>query len=131
MIEGESLNLTMNATGNPPQIHYKWILPETANPAKIRTEGPFISIRNAGRQDRGNYTILAWNGHGNFNTTVTIYIDVLYPPRYIIFRQTLTCLLAVRCLYPKRPFTTPKKHGIDTLKANATSRIERLLESTN
>ena len=85
VIEGESLNLTMNATGNPPQIHYKWILPQSANPAKIRTEGPFISIKDAGRQDRGNYTILAWNGHGNFNTTVTIYIDVLYPPRYTFY----------------------------------------------
>ena len=83
VVEGQSLNVTLNATGNPPQIEYKWNFPPKASASnlRIRAEGPQLIITNAQRSDRGNYTILAWNGHGNFNTTVVIFIDVLYAPR--------------------------------------------------
>ena len=83
VVEGQSLNVSLNATGNPPQIEFKWNLPPktsgTSN--RIHVEGPQMIITKAKRSDRGNYTVLAWNGHGNFNTTVVIFIDVQYAPR--------------------------------------------------
>lgn len=82
VVEGETLNVTLKATGNPPQIKYKWILPRPSE-ARIQTEGPFLLLAKAQRLDRGNYSILAWNGHGNFNTTVNIFVDVLYAPRSV------------------------------------------------
>ena len=82
VVEGDTLNVTLKATGNPPQIKYKWILPRPSE-ARIQTEGPFLLLTKAQRSDRGNYSILAWNGHGNFNTTVTIFVDVLFAPRSV------------------------------------------------
>lgn len=79
VLEGQSVNVTLNATGNPPQIEYKWQLPSQA--MNVRLEGPQLTIGKAQRSHRGNYTIQAWNGHGNFNTTVTIFVDVQYAPR--------------------------------------------------
>ena len=85
VVEGQSLNVTLNATGNPPQIEFKWNFP-AKTPAssianRIHVDGAQLIITNAQRSDRGNYTILASNGHGNFNTTVVIFIDVQYAPR--------------------------------------------------
>ena len=82
VVEGESLNITLNATGNPPQIEYKWSFPMVANKAKIHTEASKLTLAKTQRSERGNYTILAWNGHGDFNTTVTLFVDVLFAPRY-------------------------------------------------
>ena len=81
VIEGETLNISLKASGNPPQIKYKWRLPKTASKARAHTDGPELLLTNAQRMDRGNYSILAWNGHGNFNTSFEIYIDVLFAPR--------------------------------------------------
>ena len=81
VIEGETLNISLKASGNPPQIKYKWRLPLTASKVRAHTEGSELLLTNSQRMDRGNYSILAWNGHGNFNTTLHVFIDVLFPPR--------------------------------------------------
>ena len=81
VIEGETLNISLNASGNPPQIKYKWRLPQMASKTRVSTEGSDLLLMNAQRSERGNYSILAWNGHGNFNTSFHVYIDVLYPPK--------------------------------------------------
>ncbi len=92
--EGETRNVSMKAEGNPPQISYKWGFPPEAvarSPSfydRIHTSGPLLWLSNTQRTDRGNYTVLAWNGHGNFNTTASIFIDVLYPPRSVKLLQS-------------------------------------------
>jgi hypothetical protein len=80
VLEGQSFNISLNASGNPPQIEYKWSLP-VANSLEIRAEGPRLRLSKARRSFRGNYTVRAWNGYGNFNTTVTIFVDIQYAPR--------------------------------------------------
>jgi hypothetical protein len=30
VVEGETKNISVHAEGNPPQIHYSWTFPETA-----------------------------------------------------------------------------------------------------
>ena len=52
-----------------------------ASKTRVSTEGSDLLLMNAQRSERGNYSILAWNGHGNFNTSFHVYIDVLYPPK--------------------------------------------------
>ena len=86
VIEGETLNISLKTSGNPPQIKYKWKLPSTSSTHRVRTEGPKLILKNAQRMDRGNYSILAWNGHGNFNTTLHVFVDVRFPPRYVFLK---------------------------------------------
>ena len=49
VVEGESLNITLNATGNPPQIKYKWSYPSMVNKAKIHTDRYQLTLTNAQR----------------------------------------------------------------------------------
>ena len=92
VIEGETLNISLKTSGNPPQIKYKWKLPSTSSTHRVRTEGPKLILKNAQRMDRGNYSILAWNGHGNFNTTLHVFVDVRFPPRYAFLKWIIQLL---------------------------------------
>ena len=94
MIEGETLNISLKTSGNPPQIKYKWNLPSTSSTRRVWAEGPKLILKNAQRMDRGNYSILAWNGHGNFNTTLHVFVDVRFPPRYV-FLKCITTYLSI------------------------------------
>ena len=97
MIEGETRNITLEAYGNPPQIHYAWSLPPNITDAckdetqikiksknsqscRIKVSSSMLTIRNAKRTDSGEFSVQASNAHGDFNTMVTVHVDVLYPP---------------------------------------------------
>ena len=99
VIEGETRNITLEAYGNPPQIHYAWSYPSTVtdackdegrtknpkyqgkgNPCRIKASSSVLTIRNAKRTDSGDYSVQASNAHGDFNTLVVVHLDVLYPP---------------------------------------------------
>ena len=98
VIEGESKNITLEAFGNPPQIHYAWSYPSTVTqeackdekkhniikgrngPCRIKASSSVLTIRNAKRTDSGDYSVQASNAHGDFNTLATIHLNVLYPP---------------------------------------------------
>ena len=98
MIEGESKNITLEAFGNPPQIHYAWSYPSSVTqeackdekkhniikgrngPCRIKASSSVLTIRNAKRTDSGDYSVQASNAHGDFNSLATIHLNVLYPP---------------------------------------------------
>ena len=98
VIEGESKNITLEAFGNPPQIHYAWSYPSTVSqeackdekkhninkgrngPCRIKASSSVLTIRDAKRSDSGDYKVHASNAHGDFNTLATIHLNVLYPP---------------------------------------------------
>ena len=96
MIEGETRNITLEAYGNPPQIHYAWSLPPNItdackdvtqmkiktkhSPCRIKVSSSMLTIRNAKRTDSGEFSVQASNAHGDFNTMVTVHVVVLYPP---------------------------------------------------
>ena len=99
MIEGETRNITLEAYGNPPQIQYAWSYPSTVtdvckdgskikntkylgkgNTCRIKASSSILTIKNAKRTDSGDYAVQAWNAHGDFSTSVTVRLDVLYPP---------------------------------------------------
>jgi hypothetical protein len=39
-----------------------------------------LTIHNARRSDAGIYNLTAWNGHGDFTSSLSVQIDILYPP---------------------------------------------------
>ena len=99
MIEGETRNITLEAYGNPPQIQYAWSYPSTVtgsckdgsiikaqkyrgkvDACRIKASGSILTIKNSERTDSGDYSVQAWNAHGDFSTSVTVHLDVLYPP---------------------------------------------------
>ena len=100
VIEGDTRNISLEAYGNPPQIHYAWSYPSTVtdackdernikntkyhgkeSPCRIKASSSVLTIRNAKRTDTGDYSVQASNAHGDFNTLVTVRLNVLYPPK--------------------------------------------------
>lgn len=87
VIQGETINITLEAKANPPQVSYSWTFPEVVAESseniksRISAQNSVLIINNAQKEDAGTYAIIAWNGHGNFNTTASFYLDVLHPPR--------------------------------------------------
>jgi len=41
-----------------------------------------LTILNAKKSDGGIYNLTAWNGHGDFTSSLSVHIDVQYPPKY-------------------------------------------------
>ena len=72
--------------GNPPQIDYSWTFPEGVHSSsgpedgRVMQRGPLLTLREARRTDSGEYTVTARNSYGDFATTVTVELDVRYPP---------------------------------------------------
>ena len=42
--------------------------------------GSLLTLRGARRTDSGEFTVTARNSYGDFATTVTVELDVRYPP---------------------------------------------------
>ena len=87
VVEGEAVNISLRAMGNPPQIDYSWTFPPGApsEPAgedggRVLQRGPLLTLSGARRGDSGAYTVTARNSYGDFATTVTVELDVRYPP---------------------------------------------------
>ena len=90
VMEGQTKNMTLHASANPPQIHYSWTFPNrrplTAFEGshfhpRISTNDNVMTVARAQRADAGNYTVSAWNSHGDFNSSIVVRLRVLYPPR--------------------------------------------------
>ena len=86
VIEGATRDIVLEAYANPPQIQYEWSYPSTVTDAcadascRIKASNSILIIRDAKRTDSGDYLVQAWNAHGDFSTTVTVHLNVLYPP---------------------------------------------------
>lgn len=81
VVEGDSKNISLNAVANPPEISYKWIFPAAAADGnRVVQRKSLLTVVKADREDAGNYTVTASNSYGDFNTTVSVLLDVLYPP---------------------------------------------------
>ena len=94
VIEGATRNITLDGYANPPQVQYEWSYPSTAtdvcsdkyrhgnanNICRIKASNSILTITNAKRTDSGDYSVQAWNAHGDFSTTVKVHLNVLYPP---------------------------------------------------
>ena len=111
MIEGESKNITLEAFGNPPQIHYAWSYPSSVTqeackdekkhniikgrngPCRIKASSSVLRIRNAKRSDSGDFSVQASNAHGDFNTLATIHLNVLYPPMWVCWNRIKVSIL--------------------------------------
>lgn len=42
-----------------------------------------LTILNARKSDGGIYNLTAWNGHGDFTSSISVHIDVQYPSKYV------------------------------------------------
>jgi hypothetical protein len=80
VIEGDTKNLSLKAFGNPPQIDYSWSYPEDVAAERVIKRQHLLTIADAKRSDAGNYTVTARNSYGDFASTVTVLVDVRYPP---------------------------------------------------
>ncbi len=79
MVEGESTQVSLKARGNPPEMEYSWAT-AAVDPAHIATAGHTLTIESAKRSHAGNYSVTATNSYGDFSTTISFHIEVLYPP---------------------------------------------------
>ena len=86
VVEGEAKNISLRAMGNPPQIDYSWTFPPGVQSSgsggedRVVQRGHLLTLRDAWRTDSGEYTVTARNSYGDFATTVTVELDVRYPP---------------------------------------------------
>ncbi len=95
VVEGQTREISLQAVGNPPEIEYTWSLPSSvavevaaaaaeatdADSSRVSRRGAYtIVVNRARRTDAGNYTVTAANSYGDFSTTVSVELDVLYPP---------------------------------------------------
>ena len=96
VVEGEARNVSLRAVANPPEIEYNWSFPPSVVVAtsastgyserggylsgRVRQFKDTVTFTEARRSDSGTYTVTASNSYGDFRTTVSINLDVHYPP---------------------------------------------------
>ena len=76
VLEGDSLNLTCEATGQPePNMTWTKEKPGKQGNTVVVQEGKVLTITNIKRTDAGNYTCTAYNGFGKPKNR-TVYVNV-------------------------------------------------------
>ena len=66
--------------GNFADVLYVWSLKGDGDSGRVVQRGPLLTLSGARRSDSGAYTVTARNSYGDFATTVTVELDVRYPP---------------------------------------------------
>ncbi|XP_055703613.1 nephrin [Phlebotomus papatasi] len=80
-VEGEPLQVSLVATGNPQSIAYTWTkdgvpILNTANGMdRIISEGPTLNITKLGRSDAGTYTCEAVNSQGSAMINISVIVE--------------------------------------------------------
>ena len=101
-IEGEQLQVALNANANPMSIAYTWtkdglpILSGGSGVERIVSEGPILNITKLTRNDAGIYTCEAVNSQGSAMINITVIVEC----KSSAFRSAIGCFQMgwVRCV---------------------------------